>query len=77
MADSSLKTDLFEKADIYATAGVAEYWVVDINSARIHVMSQSDGHTYRGLEVALAPQFLSPACHPDAKLNTQELFEVL
>lgn len=77
VADSSLKSDLFEKADIYATAGLAEYWVIDINSARIHVMSQSDGKTYRGLELILAPQFLSPKCHPHAKLNTQELFEVL
>jgi len=77
VADSSLKTDLFEKADIYATAGVAEYWVVDINSARIHVMSQSDGNTYRGLEMVLAPQLLSPKCHSSAELKTGELFEVL
>lgn len=77
VADSSLKNDLFEKSDIYAIAGVLEYWVVDINSARIHVMSQSDGKTHRGIEVVLAPHFLAPQCLPAAKLNTQELFEVL
>lgn len=77
VSDSSLLGDLREKADIYATAGVIEYWVVDINKKRIHVMSDSDGESYRSIEIVAAPSPASPRCLPQAKLNTEELFEVV
>jgi Uma2 family endonuclease len=77
VSDSSLANDLQRKADMYASAGVLEYWVVDLNSARIHVMLDSDGKHYRTIEIAVAPKPLSPRCVPNARLNLQELFEVL
>ncbi len=76
VSDSSLSLDLQEKADIYAEAGVQEYWVVDVPSSRIHVLSKSDGKSYRKIEIAVAPQFLSPACRPEANLDLSELFSV-
>ncbi len=76
VSDSSLSTDLREKADLYAEAGVQEYWVVDIPASRIHVLSVSDGKTYRRIEIAVAPRFLSPACNPTAKLDLADLFSV-
>ncbi len=77
VSDSSLAIDLREKADIYAAAGILEYWIVDVNSARIHVMSESDGHVYRKIEIIVAPNPLAPRCLPNAVLDTRELFEVL
>ena len=62
VSDSSLSADLQEKADLYAEAGVEEYWVVDVPSSRIHVLSKNDGKSYRKIEIAVAPQFLSPTC---------------
>jgi Uma2 family endonuclease len=76
VSDSSLSSDLQEKADIYAEAGVQEYWVVDIPSSRIHVLSNSDGKSYRKIEIAVSPRFLSPACKPSAMLDLSELFSV-
>ena len=76
VADSSLKTDLREKADIYAEAGVQEYWVVDVPSARLHRMSESDGASYRAIDVVTPPSTPSPHCHRVAELNLAELFEV-
>lgn len=76
VADSSLSLDLQEKADIYAEAGVQEYWVVDIPSSRVHVLAKSDGKSYRNIEIAVAPQFLSPACLIGAKLDLSDLFSV-
>lgn len=35
VSDSTLKTDLGIKADLYADAGVPEYWVVDLNEKRV------------------------------------------
>lgn len=76
VSDSSLSQDLQEKADIYSEAGVQEYWVVDVPSSRIHVLSNSDGKSYRRIEIAVAPQCLSPTCVPTARLDLSDLFSV-
>lgn len=76
VSDSSLITDLREKADVYAESGVVEYWVVDVPASRIHVMSGSDGRHYRNIGVTVPPNPLAPKCRPEAILNTAELFEV-
>lgn len=76
VADSSLATDLREKADIYAESGVAEYWVVDVPASRIHLMSDSDGKHYRNIDVVVPPNKPAPKCRPNAQLNIGELFEV-
>lgn len=76
VSDSSLSSDLQDKADIYAQAGVQEYWVVDVPSSRVHVLTKSDGQSYRNITIAVAPQFLAPACLPTAKLDLSELFSV-
>ena len=45
-ADTSLKTDLRLKADLYARHGVRDYWVIDLNARRIHVhrLPGADGY---------------------------------
>lgn len=50
ISDSTLKTDLGHKADLYADAGVPEYWVVDVNENRVlmHANPHSDGSGYDG-----------------------------
>jgi Uma2 family endonuclease len=37
VSDSTLNDDLTTKAELYATAGVAEYWVLDLNGRQLHV----------------------------------------
>ncbi len=76
VSDSSVATDLQEKADLYAEAGVVEYWVVDVPASRIHVMTASDGKHYRRIEIVVPPNPLAPQCRRTAILNTAELFEV-
>ena len=50
VADSTLATDLGRKADLYAQAGVPEYWVIDLNENRalLHAHPRSDGSGYDG-----------------------------
>ena len=44
IADSSLAYDLGEKAELYRSFGVREYWVVDVNARVTHVHRlMSDG----------------------------------
>jgi Uma2 family endonuclease len=35
VADSSLDYDAGDKADLYAAAGIADYWVLDLNGRRL------------------------------------------
>ena len=50
VSDSTLDTDLGRKADLYAAAGIAEYWVVDLNEDRVllHANPREDGSGYDG-----------------------------
>jgi len=50
VSDSTLETDLGRKADLYARAGVPEYWVVDLGEDRVllHASPRADGSGYDG-----------------------------
>jgi Uma2 family endonuclease len=56
VSDTTLAKDLGLKADLYARAGVPEYWVVDVNENRVlmhaGIRSEAEGKGYDGqLEV--------------------------
>jgi Uma2 family endonuclease len=37
VSDTSLTIDMTEKAELYATAGIPEYWVLDLSARQLHV----------------------------------------
>jgi len=43
VADSSLAFDLEAKARLYAAAGIPNYWVVDVQEPRLHVVHTAPG----------------------------------
>ena len=47
VSNSSLRKDLRFKRDIYARAGVPEYWVVDVNKAEVHRFHRPEDGVYR------------------------------
>jgi Uma2 family endonuclease len=47
VADSSLEYDQTVKAELYAAAGVAEYWIADIANDRIRTFADPEGGLYR------------------------------
>jgi len=54
VSDTTLDTDLGRKADLYAAAGVPEYWVIDLNEARALLHMNPLDHGYDGqLDVLL------------------------
>ncbi|MEM6469926.1 MAG: Uma2 family endonuclease [Planctomycetota bacterium] len=75
VAESSLSSDLREKAEIYAEAGIVEYWVVDIPNRRIHVMSDIQSNRYQSITIHTTSDHLSPQCHAAAKLSIADLFD--
>jgi Uma2 family endonuclease len=77
VADSSLQYDLGEKADLYAEAGITDYWVVDIRDFRIHVHRQPTAEGFQSLETFAMGDTVHPLCKTDATLNVAELFNGL
>lgn len=54
VAQTSLDHDLLRKAPVYASQGVAEYWVVDVKAGLIHQMWSPHGEAYAaGREVKI------------------------
>lgn len=47
VSDTTLRYDLGKKRDIYARAGVPEYWVIDVNRAEVHRFANPDNGVYR------------------------------
>jgi Uma2 family endonuclease len=51
VADSSLKYDTTTKAELYAEAGVTEYWVVDLNGKQVEVRTEPKRGAYTTMHV--------------------------
>jgi hypothetical protein len=64
LAQSSLAYDVGPKAALYARHGVAEYWVIDVDRARVHVHRAPDGEGWLDLRVVEAAELLAPAALP-------------
>lgn len=74
VADTSLETDRTEKLSIYAEAGIADYWIVNLMNKQIEVYRQpldrlyQDQNTYRG------DQAVTPLAYPSAEIVPAHLF---
>ena len=49
VSDSSLRTDRDIKRDIYAEAGVPEYWIVDVQGRAVDVHTEPRDGSYRSV----------------------------
>jgi Uma2 family endonuclease len=74
VAESSLGYDLGEKAELYAQAGISEYWVVDLTAQRVVVHREPAQHRYRSVNSASGNQELRPLAFPEITLSLRSLF---
>jgi Uma2 family endonuclease len=74
VADSSLQSDRQEKAELYAKAGIVDYWVVNLADELIHVYRQPGQHGYELLTTIRTGHSVSPLVQPDAMIDPAELF---
>lgn len=77
VADSSLKSERTTKAELYAEAGIQEYWIVDVQGKCIYVMREvaADYH-YGWQRTAKVGEVVSPLAQPSAVLDIADLFGV-
>jgi Uma2 family endonuclease len=74
VADSSLRYDLGEKADLYAEAGVRDYWVVDAVHRRVTVMREPENGRYGAQATYAADARIASLLVSDAVLPVADLF---
>ncbi len=73
VADSSLAFDLGEKRAKYATAGIPEYWVVDVQGSIVHVFRNPRDGVYADRSAASAGESISPQEYPDVAIDLANL----
>lgn len=73
VAETTLPFDLLVKAPLYATAGIGEYWVVDIEGDRIEAYRQPGDGGYDATTRHGRGEALSPAAFPDLDVAVDEV----
>jgi len=73
VADRTLRTDLGRKARIYASANVAEYWVVDLNNSTVYVHRTPSAGGYSSRRVLTGDDRISAAFAPSVQFTVDEL----
>jgi Uma2 family endonuclease len=74
VADTSLDFDTTAKASLYAAAGIADYWVVDLVSRAVIVFREPRSGGYESRSTHRGDQLARPLAQPDAALSPAELF---
>jgi hypothetical protein len=78
VADTTLDSDTTVKAEMYATAGIADYWVLDIDGKQLLVFRNpapipDGGATYRD-KMTLGPNdTVAPLAAPNSPIRVADL----
>jgi Uma2 family endonuclease len=82
VADTTFDTDTTEKAELYATAGIADYWVLDVDKRELHVFRDPQplplpkklaATAYRTHDVLGPNDTVSPLAAPGAVIRVADL----
>ena len=73
VSDSTLEYDLTRKASLYARAGVAEYWVLDLPNRRLHVHIDPSEAGYGRILTLAESQTIAPLANADASVLVSTL----
>ncbi len=74
VADSSLANDIGEKAQLYAEAGIADYWVVNLVEDCVEVFRDPQPTGYRSRQTYRGDEKVQPLASPDVSLEPSDLF---
>jgi Uma2 family endonuclease len=74
VADTSLGYDLGEKANLYAAAGIRDYWVADCVNGRVVVHREPSPSGYGDVKSLSGNQSISPLSHPEVVFQPESFF---
>lgn len=73
VADSSLSKDQETKARIYAQAGIADYWILDINQRQLFVLRSPNQNGYQSEFMLTENANISPLRFPTLSVAIQDI----
>jgi Uma2 family endonuclease len=77
VSDTTLAFDLSTKAGLYARAGIAEYWVMDVTGRSLTVHRNPQSGRYQSVTRYAADETVTVAGRPDAPVVVSELLPPL
>jgi Uma2 family endonuclease len=75
VAHSSLSYDRGEKAALYATASISDYWVVNLRDGRVEVHRDPSNGEYRSVEARTGDDEVRPLAMPEMALRPSRLLQ--
>ena len=73
VADSTLRQDCEVKAKLYAQAGIADYWVLDLKHRQIHLFRAPTATGYTQHLILTEPNQISPLAFSDVLLSLTDI----
>jgi Uma2 family endonuclease len=73
IADSTLKTDLTLKKQVYAEAKIPDYWVLDLAKRQLYVYRQPTEEGYQQEQILSERQSIAPLFFPDFQVKIREM----
>ncbi len=77
IADSSLALDCGIKANLYAQAGIGDYWVLEVNQRQLRVFREPSDVGYLSQRVLPETATLAPLQFPNLPIAIQDLLPLL
>ena len=77
VADSTLKQDCEVKDKLYAQAGIADYWVLDLKNRQLHIFRHPTSTGYTHHLILTEPNQVSPLAFPALILNLTDMLPPL
>ncbi len=74
IADTTLETDRKRKAPAYARAGIADYWILDVNTRQVYVFREPREGNYQLETVFNEDDVLSMLAFPEIEVQISRLF---
>lgn len=75
IADRTLRSDLHLKKQVYAAAGIAEYWVLDLSHRQLYVYRQPTATDYQQEQILAETAHISPLAFPDKEIRVATMLK--
>lgn len=77
VSDTTLRTDLIVKTHLYARAGIAEYWILDLNARQLHVYRAPHNGEYSAVMIHTETESVTPLASSGASIAVADILPPL
>jgi Uma2 family endonuclease len=74
VADTTLQRDLELKASVYSRAGIADYWVLDVQNRCLHVLREPEPVGYANVQILDITDTCAPLAFADCQICVGDFF---